>query len=194
MFTGIIEKTAKVANSTNTDGVATLSIEKPIGWDLKVGQSIAVNGVCLTTVAFDDEKFQVELVSETLQKTTFGKGIPNLVNLERAMLPLDRFEGHIVQGHVDAVGTISHMEEIDGPSLLTIMYDSAFDHLVVGKGSVAINGISLTVVAANKGLLSVALIPHTLNHTTFDTLKEDDMVNLEFDIVGKYLVKQMNTK
>ena len=145
--------------------------------------------MCLTVVDFDDDSFIVELMPETIEKTIFGNHIPKIVNVERAMLATDRFEGHIVQGHVDTTGEVEAVRESDGSHMLAIMYDSKHSGLVVSKGSVTIDGVSLTVVDADSEKLSVALIPHTLKGTTLGELKEGDMVNLEFDIIGKYLSK-----
>jgi riboflavin synthase len=190
MFTGIIEAKGKIAKSAETAGVVRLTIEKPKKWELTLGQSIAINGACLTVVGFDGAMFDVELVPETLRKTTFGSNVPQVVNLERAMLPSDRFEGHIVQGHADSVGTVIDMEAEGDTSVLTISFDIEYDHLLVRKGSVTVDGVSLTISDLTRNTFSVALIPHTLANTTLGLHTVGDMVNLEFDIVGKYLTKR----
>ena len=188
MFTGIVETIAAVTAEKNEE-ITRFTIEKPTGWELTVGQSIAVNGTCLTVVSFDERGFAVELVAETLTKTSFGSNPPKKVNLERAMLAGGRFEGHIVQGHIDTVGTAIVTATKENNWTLTVSFDQQFDYLVVPKGSITIDGVSLTVVDPRSRELSVALIPHTLENTTLGALKEGSQVNLEFDIVGKYLQK-----
>ena len=189
MFTGIIEAKSKVVSNTETESVISLVVEKPSGWEVEIGQSIALNGACLTVVEFDAETITFELIAETLKKTSFGNGFPGVVNVERAMLPTDRFEGHIVQGHVDTVGEVVKNANIDGSWNLVISFSNEFDHLVVQKGSITINGVSLTVVDPQPGELTVCLIPHTLEVTTLGELSVGDQLNLEFDIIGKYITK-----
>jgi riboflavin synthase len=190
MFTGIIETTAKILDHQHTAGLLTLTIERPTDWDIKRGQSISVSGVCLTVEAFDTESFSVKLMQETLNKTSFGTSLPTVVNLERAMLATGRFEGHVVQGHVDITGTVAEIIRTPGSVEIQFQFPPEFDHLIVPKGSIAINGVSLTVVAVTSGTFTVALIPHTLEVTTFCNLKESDIVNLEFDIMGKYILNR----
>lgn len=188
MFTGIIETTEIIQDVVKEGGLLRMSIQRPNSWELTVGQSIAVNGACLTVVSFDDKIFTVELMEETLKKTTLRGQTPHIVNLERAMLPTDRFEGHIVQGHVDTVGDVVAVAVGDGHHV-TISFDATFAHLVVPKGSITIDGVSLTVVDCTESTLTVALIPHTLKHTTLSDLEEGSQVNLEFDIIGKYITR-----
>ncbi|MDA8597019.1 riboflavin synthase [Candidatus Pacebacteria bacterium] len=190
MFTGIIETTQTVRKQETSEGVLSLEIVMPDGWQLALGQSIAVNGACLTVVSFDSDHFVVELVPETLEKTIFGESVPTAVNLERAMLPTDRFEGHIVQGHIDTVGEVQSVLTQDNRYELAISFTAPFTQLVVPKGSITIDGVSLTITNMTTDTFSVALIPHTLRETTLGTLREGDKVNLEFDIVGKYLVQK----
>ena len=189
MFTGIIEEKNIVVSHEEGDEVTRLVVKIPSGWKLKLGQSIAVNGTCLTVVGFNDETFTVELMRETLNKTTFGKYIPESVNLERAMLPSDRFEGHIVQGHVDMVGEVTGVEKGKETMGLTISHRKTHSNLIVEKGSITVDGVSLTVVNPRESEFSVALIPYTIKETTLGLLKRGDFVNLEFDIIGKYIIK-----
>jgi riboflavin synthase len=189
MFTGIIESKSEVLFVKKVGEILTLAILRPSEWQLTVGQSIAVNGVCLTVVSFTDTEFVVEIVPETINKTTFSSDYKSDVNLERAMPANGRFEGHVVQGHVDTVGKISQINRLGETALFDIIFDPQFDELVVEKGSITIDGVSLTVVKVVPGGLSVALIPYTLNLTTLGEKREADEVNLEFDILGKYIVK-----
>ena len=189
MFTGIIEAKTSVVSDDVRNEITTLVIKTPVGWKLHENQSISVNGACLTVVEFDDKTFTVELMRETLNKTTFGKYIPESVNLERAMLPSDRFEGHIVQGHVDIVGEVTGVEKGKETMGLTISHRKTHSNLIVEKGSITVDGVSLTVVNPRESEFSVALIPYTIKETTLGLLKKGDFVNLEFDIIGKYIIK-----
>ena len=189
MFTGIIEIKTDVISHNVRDEITTLELRLPDGWIVRNGQSIAINGVCLTVVKFDEKTFTVEMMQETLDKTTFGSNIPVEVNLERAMRADDRFEGHIVQGHVDIVGTLSKVEKGKETSIITISYEKDRNNLVVDKGSITVDGVSLTVINPTENAFSIALIPHTLRETTLGELTEGDGVNLEFDIIGKYITK-----
>jgi len=195
MFTGIIEvKTAVASFDTDTHlGVATLTIEKPKEWELESGQSIAVNGACLSVIQYEEETFSVELIPETLRKTTFGLRIPAKVNLERAMRADGRFEGHIVQGHVDTTGKVNAVTKNDGVHSIMLSYDGRFDPLVIEKGSITIDGVSLTVVDVGEGQCCVHLIPHTIECTTLGLVDEGDVINIEFDIIGKYLNRFRST-
>lgn len=192
MFTGIIETTANITKRTNIADVLTLEISKPVDWEVSIGQSIAVNGACLTVVIFDETTFTVELMTETLTKTTFADEGLVTVNLERAMPAKGRFEGHIVQGHVDTVGSIRSVDVTEQSWLIWVSYDPSFDHLVVEKGSITIDGISLTVIDTIPGGCSVGIIPHTLQMTALSTKEVDAAVQLEFDIIGKYLHKKFD--
>ncbi len=192
MFTGIIETTANITKRTNIADVLTLEISKPVDWEVSIGQSIAVNGACLTVVIFDETTFTVELMTETLTKTTFADEGLVTVNLERAMPAKGRFEGHIVQGHVDTVGSIRSVDVTEQSWLIWVSYDPSFDYLVVEKGSITIDGISLTVIDTIPGGCSVGIIPHTLQMTALSTKEVDAAVQLEFDIIGKYLHKKFD--
>lgn len=188
MFTGIVEKVVTVVESTVRDEITTLVLGRPADWQLSIGQSIAVNGVCLTVVTYDEQSFTVEMIQETLDKTTFGTAIPQSVNIERTMKADGRFDGHIVQGHVDTVGTVSDVVKGKESMTITIAHNSAQAKFLVEKGSITVDGVSLTVVDAQPDHFSVCIIPHTMENTTLGSLQNGDVVNLEFDIVGKYIL------
>jgi riboflavin synthase len=198
MFTGIIEAIGKVATLKKDGGNVHFTIESPISDELMVDQSVSHNGVCLTVVAAGDGSHTVTAVEETLQRSNLGKlqtGDP--VNLERAMRLNARLDGHIVQGHVDATGVCTGVETLDGSWRFFFEYPLSPERLLVDKGSVSINGVSLTVVSPSEDLaggmarFSVAIIPYTFEHTNFCQLKAGDVVNLEFDILGKYVSKYL---
>lgn len=159
---------------------------------MKIDQSVAHNGCCLTVVAIKDSEYVVTAIKETLDVTALDElKVGDLVNLERCMIMNSRLDGHIVQGHVDQTGYLDTIENQDGSYLLTFKYDEK-DFTTVNKGSITVNGISLTVVNSHKGQFSVALIPYTWEHTNMHRLNIGDKVNLEFDIIGKYVAKLMN--
>lgn len=187
MFTGIIQTVAPVLKAQPQNGGLVLTIARPARSVIKPGDSIAVNGVCLTATAVTSRSFQVTLVEETLERSTFGSAVLEKVNLERPLRPMDFLNGHIVQGHVDAVGKITKIQARDSSHVYTIQFPKKFSALVVEKGSVAVDGISLTIVAAGKDYFSVALIPYTHQETTLGEKEEGDLVNLEFDIIAKYI-------
>ncbi|WP_411894015.1 riboflavin synthase [Winogradskyella sp. A2] len=192
MFTGIIEELGTIEKLKKEGGNLHLTISSTIASELKVDQSLAHNGVCLTVVNIDDNKYTVTAIQETLDKSNLGmlnKG--GKVNLERAMKLSDRLDGHIVQGHVDQTGTCTFVSEENGSWLFTFEYGTNADNITIEKGSITINGVSLTVVNSKPNQFSVAIIPYTYEHTTFGTLKVGDTVNLEFDVIGKY-VKRLN--
>jgi len=194
MFTGIITHTAAIKRSQKQDGGLTITFAKPAEWtDIQLGESIATNGVCLTVSAIRGDEYDCHLMPETLQKTSFGQKLPKAVNLERSLSVADRFGGHFVQGHVDGVGTVTKIDESDDWRVYVDFGKSNKD-LVIYKGSITINGVSLTVAEVTDHVLCVALIPHTLEHTTLDTLKPGDAVNLEFDMIGKYVVNMMKPR
>ncbi len=190
MFTGIVEAVGKVIDSTENENILRLSIECPKTWELAVGQSIAVNGVCLTVVKHSEGAFEVEMMTETRTRSSFDTSTPTAVNLERAMAANGRFEGHVVQGHIDAVGKVSKIKAGERTKDITISYSPDYAHLVVPKGSIAIDGVSLTVTNPAPDECTVCLIPHTLASTILGDLKEGGLVNIEFDILGKYLIKK----
>ena len=192
MFTGIIEAIGKVENIVHEDANVHFTINSPFTGELKIDQSVAHNGCCLTVVAIKDSEYVVTAIKETLDVTALDElKVGNLVNLERCMIMNSRLDGHIVQGHVDQTGYLDTIENQDGSYLLTFKYDEK-DFTTVNKGSITVNGISLTVVNSHKGQFSVALIPYTWEHTNMHQLNIGDKVNLEFDIIGKYVAKLMN--
>jgi riboflavin synthase len=193
MFTGIITETAPIKRTEKLENGLKLTFKKPKWDDLELGESIATNGVCLTVTAIRDDEYDVFLMPETLSKTSFGHKIPERVNLERALSTGDRFGGHFVQGHVDGVGKVIKINKTNGHKI-EIKFPAKNTQLVMYKGSITVDGVSLTIASCKEDLLSVALIPHTLQYTTLNTLKEGDMVNLEFDMLGKYVVNILGQK
>lgn len=174
------------------DGGKELVIGASFTDEVHVDESIAVNGVCLTVVSFDDETFHVQCVDETLRKTNLGdlnEGDP--VNLERSLTLDKAVEGHMVQGHVDTTGTITAINKDSADLLITVQFPEEFSDYIVGRGSISIDGISLTVARENENECTVAIIPYTWDHTNLHSKKEGDAVNLEFDIFGKYIVKYL---
>lgn len=193
MFTGIIEATGTVEALRKDGGNLHLTLSAPFAAELKIDQSLAHNGVCLTVVQCDDKNYTVTAVAETLQKTNLGQlKTGDAVNLERCMRLGDRLDGHIVQGHVDLTGTCTNVETLDGSWKFYFSYDPASGHVTVPKGSICVNGTSLTVVDSSPGAFSVVIIPYTFEHTVFRTLKTGDPVNLEFDVIGKYVAALIN--
>jgi riboflavin synthase len=190
MFTGIIEEIGSVKAISREAGNIHFTIAAKMTKELKVDQSVAHNGCCLTVVAIDEECYQVTAIQETLDKTNLNHWeIGTEVNLERCLVMNGRLDGHIVQGHVDTVATCTHYEEQNGSWKYTFQYKD--EHLTVEKGSVTINGTSLTVVDSQEKGFSVCIIPYTFENTNFKNLKTGDIVNLEFDIIGKYVAKWM---
>lgn len=193
MFTGIIEQTGKVREIKKAGGGIELTVASELGGELEIDDSICMNGACQTVVARDSQSFTVQAVEETLRKTTFGQlKAGDIINLERSLTLDKRLDGHIVQGHVDTTAEILSIEKEDMNWLVTIHYPESFDDLIVGRGSIAIDGISLTVAREEKKhQFTVAIIPYTFEHTNIGTKKAGDTVNLEFDILGKYVQKMM---
>lgn len=190
MFTGIIEEIGIVKAISREAGNIHFTIEAKMTKELKVDQSVAHNGCCLTVVAIHEECYQVTAIQETLDKTNLNHWeIGTKVNLERCLVMNGRLDGHIVQGHVDTVATCTHYEEQNGSWKYTFQYKD--EQLTVEKGSVTINGTSLTVVDSQVKGFSVCIIPYTFENTNFKNLKTGDIVNLEFDIIGKYVAKWM---
>jgi riboflavin synthase len=193
MFTGIIETLGTVTNVVKEEENVHLTIKSSITNELKVDQSVAHNGVCLTVVNINKDEYTVTAIKETLDKTNTGKlKIADIVNLERAMKLGDRLDGHMVQGHVDETGICTNMRDENGSTVCTFKYTSSKNNITIEKGSITINGISLTVVNSKKDEFSVAIIPYTWEHTTFKTLQVNDVVNLEFDVIGKYIARLTN--
>lgn len=190
MFTGIIESLGRVKKVELDRSNMVLTIESSISKELKIDQSVAHNGACLTVVSFDETSHTVVLIDETLQKTNFQSvKVGDEVNLERCLPFNGRLDGHMVQGHVDLTGACTSVVDQDGSWKFEIAYDPSIGFITVPKGSICINGISLTVVDSALGTLSVAIIPYTFQHTNIKDLQKGDRVNLEFDIIGKYIAK-----
>ena len=192
MFTGIVETTATVVKIEKDRGNIHFSMQTPIAAELKVDQSVSHDGVCLTTVNVDKEKHQytVTAIQETLDKTNMRTWqVGYRVNLERCMRIDGRLDGHIVQGHVDQTAVCTKVEEFDGSWKFWFEYDRGPKNITVEKGSISVNGVSLTVVDSEPGLFSVAIIPYTYEHTNFGDFKPSSVVNLEFDIIGKYVAR-----
>ncbi len=193
MFTGIIETLGIVKDIVKEEENLHLTITSSITNVLKIDQSVAHNGVCLTVVGTENESYTVTAIKETIDKTNVGDWkINDIVNLERAMKLGDRLDGHIVQGHVDQVGLCKSVEETDGSWKFTFEYDAALNNITIEKGSITVNGVSLTVVDSKINEFSVAIIPYTFEHTNFKSFKIGTKINLEFDVIGKYVAK-LNT-
>ncbi len=190
MFTGIIEELGEVVKIEKEGENVHISVKSGITNELKIDQSLAHNGVCLTVIDIDADVYTVTAIKETLEKSNIGDlNTGSTVNLERAMLANGRFDGHVVQGHVDQTATCKSVEEQDGSWMFTFEYDQKNGNVTVEKGSITVNGVSLTVVNSLDNQFSVCIIPYTKEHTTFNTLKTGDKINLEFDIVGKYVAR-----
>ena len=188
MFTGIIEAMGEICSLTKKGSNVHIEVKSPITSELKIDQSIAHNGVCLTVVEINKDKYIVTAIKETLDKSNIGDLFEGaVVNLERSMKLGERLDGHIVQGHVDQTATCSHIKTEDGSTYFTFKYDGKYDNITIEKGSVTVNGVSLTVVGSKENEFSVAIIPYTIEHTNFGEFKVGTKVNLEFDVVGKYL-------
>ena len=192
MFTGIIEDLGTVTKLEEDKDNLHLSINSKLTPELKIDQSVAHNGVCLTVVSIADSDYTVTAINETLVKTNLGHlKVGATVNLERAMKLGARLDGHIVQGHVDQVGECVSVTEQNGSWFYTFKYDSSLYNITIEKGSITVNGVSLTVVNSKQSEFSVAIIPYTYKHTTFKNFEVGTLVNLEFDVIGKY-VKRLN--
>ncbi len=190
MFTGIIETLGIVDNLQAEAGNLHLRVTSSLAHELKIDQSVAHNGICLTVVALENDTYTVTAIQETIEKTNLGtwqKG--DLINLERAMKLGDRLDGHLVQGHVDQIGRCKSITETQGSWRFTFTYDAALHNVTIEKGSITVNGVSLTVVDSKANEFSVAIIPYTFQHTTFKTFKIGTLVNLEFDVIGKYVTR-----
>lgn len=195
MFTGIIETLGKVVNLEKEGENLHIGISSAITSELKIDQSVAHNGVCLTVVALQEDIYSVTAIQETLNKSNLGQlKVGDLVNLERAMVLGSRLDGHLVQGHVDQIATCVRITQKDGSWVFTFEYDSALNNVTIEKGSITVDGVSLTVVDSKRNSFSVAIIPYTYEHTRFNTYKEGSVVNLEFDLIGKYLARFIEFK
>ena len=193
MFTGIIETTGRIIGLEKEGENLNITIKSALTPELKIDQSLAHNGVCLTVIAVHEDSYTVTAIKETLLKTNLGAlKTGNTVNLERAMKLGSRLDGHLVQGHVDTTGICTEIKEENGSWLFTFTYHPATAHITIEKGSITIDGTSLTVVASRPNSFSVAIIPYTYEHTNFKNYTIGTPVNLEFDMVGKYVAKLMN--
>ena len=190
MFTGIIETLGIITAIQKENENIHISIASSITNELKIDQSVAHNGICLTVIAIENDTYTVTAIQETILKTNLGDWkINDSVNLERAMKLGDRLDGHIVQGHVDQIGICKSVVETNGSWLFTFEYDSTYKNITIEKGSITVNGVSLTVVNSKKNEFSVAIIPYTYDNTNFKNFKIGTKINLEFDVIGKYVAR-----
>ncbi len=192
MFTGIIETLGTVKKIVSNNKNLDITIESDITHELKIDQSISHNGVCLTVIEINNKTYTVTAIKETLNKTNLGfLKVNDLVNLERAMKLGNRLDGHIVQGHVDQTAICTSIISQNGSHLFTFEYNSNKNNITIEKGSITVNGVSLTVINSLKNSFTVAIIPYTFEHTVFKSIKKGTLVNLEFDVIGKYVARLM---
>lgn len=190
MFTGIIETLGIIKEVKKDQDNIHVTINSSITNELKIDQSVAHNGICLTVVAIENDNYTVTAIKETIEKTNLGDWNANdIVNLERAMKLGDRLDGHIVQGHVDQTGICKSVQDANGSWVYTFQYDSKLNNITIEKGSITVNGVSLTVVDSKIDEFSVAIIPYTHEHTNFKLFKVGTKINLEFDVIGKYVAR-----
>lgn len=190
MFTGIVESFGKIVKISAEQGNLHLWIKSAFTSELKIDQSVAHNGVCLTVVAIEGDMYKVTAIAETIEKTTIGDWeVGQEVNLERGMLLTERLDGHIVQGHVDQTAVCTNIQSQNGSTVFTFEYDASKGNVTIEKGSITVDGTSLTVVNSGKNTFSVAIIPYTLENTLFKTYQTGTKVNLEFDVIGKYVAR-----
>ena len=195
MFTGIIETLGIIQEIKKDKDNIHITMNTTITGELQIDQSVAHNGICLTVVAINDTFYTVTAIDETIKKTNLGSWQEgDSVNIERAMKLGDRLDGHIVQGHVDQTGTCIAAEETNGSWLYTFEYDETQNNITIEKGSITVNGVSLTVVNSKKNQFSVAIIPYTHEHTNFNSFKVGTKINLEFDVIGKYVARLYTNK
>ena len=195
MFTGIIEHTGVVKSVISNGSNRSFWIESPVSHELKTDQSVSHSGVCLTVEEVADNQHRITAIDETLKKTNLGTWEEgSLVNLERCLVMNGRLDGHLVQGHVDATGTCTGKTIKDGSWEFEISFPRHFAELIIEKGSICLNGISLTAFAVKKKHFNVAIIPYTFEHTNLKTLEPGQTVNLEFDMIGKYLLRRLSLK
>lgn len=195
MFTGIIETTAEVVAIIREGANLTFRLQSSVAPELKIDQSVSHNGVCLTVTSVAQDTYTVTAVDETLKKTNLGQWtLGTKVNIERCMPAHGRFDGHIVQGHVDQTGTCTYIEEVSGSWLFDFNYDASLGNITVEKGSICVNGVSLTVFNSQQDCFRVTIIPYTYEHTNFHQLQVGSIVNLEFDILGKYMQKILSKR
>ncbi len=194
MFTGIIETLGEIIELKNDGSNLDITIASSLAHELKIDQSIAHNGVCLTIVSLNENTYTVTAIAETLKKTNLGSfEVGDKINLERAMVLGSRLDGHIVQGHVDQTGRCSSIEEKNGSWIFSFEYDNSKNNPTIEKGSITIDGVSLTVINSGINTFSVAIIPYTYENTRFNTYQVGSTVNLEFDVIGKYVAKLMSS-
>ena len=190
MFTGIIETLGIIKDLKKDNNNLNITVFSSITHELKIDQSVAHNGVCLTVIAINNGEYTVTAIKETIEKTNLADWkVGDLLNLERAMKLGDRLDGHIVQGHVDQTGICKSIEEANGSWYFTFEYDSNLNNITIEKGSITVNGVSLTVVNSKEKEFSVAIIPYTFEHTNFKNVQIGTTINLEFDVVGKYVAR-----
>ncbi|MES2410869.1 MAG: riboflavin synthase [Bacteroidota bacterium] len=190
MFTGIIETLGIIKDLKNDNDNLDITISSEVAQELKIDQSVAHNGVCLTVVGINNGEYTVTAIRETIEKTNLADWkIGDLINLERGMKLGDRLDGHIVQGHVDQTAICKAIESANGSWYFTFEYDRNLDNITIEKGSITVNGVSLTVVNSKASEFSVAIIPYTFEHTNFKNVKIGTKINLEFDVVGKYVTR-----
>ena len=190
MFSGIIETSGEVTALRKEQNNLHITVKSSFIKELKIDQSIAHNGVCLTVVNIEDDNYTVTAIKETLDRSNLQYlSVGDKINLERCVKVTDRLDGHIVQGHIDRTAKCKSIKELNGSWLMTFEYNNAKKNVTVEKGSVCVNGVSLTVVESKPKSFTVAIIPHTYTHTNLHTLKPGDRVNVEFDIIGKYVAK-----
>jgi riboflavin synthase len=193
MFTGIIESLGTIKGLEKDNDNLHITIASSLTNELKIDQSVAHNGVCLTVIGINNEEFTVTAIRETIEKTNLDDWkTGDLVNLERAMKLGDRLDGHIVQGHVDQIGICKSIENANGSWYYTFKYDENLSNITIEKGSITVNGVSLTVVNSKKNEFSVAIIPYTYEHTNFKNFVVGTKINLEFDVIGKYVARLYN--
>lgn len=190
MFTGIIETLGIIKDVEKDQDNIHITVNSSITNELKIDQSVSHNGICLTVVAIDNDNYKVTAIKETIDKTNLGDWkINDAVNLERAMKLGDRLDGHIVQGHVDQTGICKSVKDANGSWVYTFQYDSKLNNITIEKGSITVNGVSLTVVDSKTDEFSVAIIPYTYEHTNFKSFEVGTKINLEFDVIGKYVAR-----
>ncbi|MCH7523426.1 MAG: riboflavin synthase [Bacteroidetes bacterium] len=190
MFTGIIEDLGVVTHLKRELDNLHITIKSKITSELKIDQSVSHNGACLTIIDIKNDEYTVTAIKETLNKTNLGSLMNNdVINLERALKLGDRLDGHLVQGHIDQTASCINIQENNGSWMYTFKYNSSLGNITIEKGSVTINGVSLTVVNSEKDTFSVAIIPYTYENTNFNSIKPDSIVNIEFDVIGKYVAK-----
>lgn len=190
MFTGIIETLGTITNIEKEQDNLHITVSSEITHELKIDQSVAHNGICLTVIAINNNQYTITAIRETIEKTNIGTWkISDLVNLERAMKLGDRLDGHLVQGHIDQTAVCTTIESANGSTYFTFEYEKSLGNVTIEKGSITINGVSLTVVYSGINTFSVAIIPYTMEHTNFKNFKIGSVVNLEFDVIGKYVAR-----